>query len=210
MIAVIDYRAGNLTSVMLALETVGVEGAVTNAADCILAAERVIFPGVGAAGASMANLHDLGLVDVLREVVRRGTPLLGICVGTQVAFERSEEDGGVDCLGLVPGTVRRFEPSSRFDKVPQIGWNRVAQRRPHPVFENVPDNSEFYFVHSYYPAPSDAAAILGETGYADTTFASVVGRGNLVATQFHPEKSGRVGLKLLENFCRWDGREDAC
>lgn len=210
MIAVIDYRAGNLTSVMLALETLNEDGVITQDPAVIRDADRVIFPGVGAAGASMDNLRDLGLVPVLHEVVAAGTPMLGICVGTQVAFEHSEEDGGVDCLGLIPGRVRLFRPADRYDKVPQIGWNRVAQQRPHPLFEEVPDGGEFYFVHSYYPDPADAAMVLGRTDYAGVNFASVIGRDNLVATQFHPEKSGRIGLKLLANFCRWDGRDAAC
>lgn len=210
MIAIIDYRAGNLTSVRLALETIGIEGEVTQDPERVLAAERVIFPGVGAAGAAMDNLTDLGLVDAIREVLRRKTPMLAICVGTQVAFDSSDEDGGVACLGLIPGNVRRFEPSSRYDKVPQMGWNSVKQRCAHALYEGISDGSEFYFVHSYYPSPSSPENVLGETDYADVTFASVVGVGSLVATQFHPEKSGHVGLRLLQNFCGWNGETASC
>jgi glutamine amidotransferase len=203
MLAIIDYKAGNLTSVRLALETLGVQAAVTDRPERILAAERVIFPGVGAAGAAMATLRAGGLVDAIRQVVARGTPFLGICLGTQIIFERSEEDGGTDCIGLVPGTVRRFQPASRLDKVPQMGWNSVTQQAAHPLFAGIADGSEFYFVHSYYPAPSDPAWTLGTTDYAGVRFASVIGRAHLVATQFHPEKSGRVGLQLLRNFVEW-------
>lgn len=205
MIAIIDYKAGNLTSVKLACDTIGAEAEITSAPEKILSADRVIFPGVGAAGAAMRNLTGLGLAPVVRQAVAQGRPFLGICLGTQIVFDRSEEDGGVDCLGLVPGTVRLFRPASRLDKVPQMGWNSVRWVRPHPVFAGIEPDSEFYFVHSYYPAPAEAGYTIGETEYAGTTFASAVGRGSLVATQFHPEKSGRIGLKLLENFARWNG-----
>lgn len=204
MIAIIDYRAGNLTSVRLAFETIGIDAEITDRPDTVCSADRVVFPGVGAAGASMAALHDLALSEAIMDVVDRGVPFLGICVGTQVAFERSEEDGGVKCLGLLSGTVKLFRPTDRFDKVPQIGWNSVAQCAAHPIFDGIEDNSEFYFVHSYYPAPADESCVLGRTDYAGVSFASVVGRGSLVATQFHPEKSGRIGLRLLQNFCRWE------
>lgn len=203
MIAIIDYRAGNLTSVKLAFETLKVLAEITSDPKKILAAERVVFPGVGAAGAAMGNLRELQLAATIRDVVARGTPFLGICLGTQIIFERSEEDGGTQGLGLIPGAVKLFHPSNRFDKVPQMGWNSVKQARKHPLFAGIEDNSEFYFVHSYYPAPTDLAFVLGETDYAGARFASVVGKDNLVATQFHPEKSGRVGLKLLENFVKW-------
>lgn len=205
MITIIDYKAGNLTSVKLAFDTLAVECEITDSAEKILAADHVVFPGVGAAGAAMRTLNDLNLAGVIRAVVQRNTPFLGICLGTQIIFERSEEDGGVAGVGLIPGTVNLFKPVSRFDKVPQMGWNSVRQVRPHPVFAGIEDNSEFYFVHSYYPAPSDTSYIQGKTDYGGVTFASAVGRGSLVATQFHPEKSGKVGLRLLKNFCDWNG-----
>jgi imidazole glycerol-phosphate synthase subunit HisH len=205
MIAIVDYRAGNLTSVRLGFEALGIPAAVTSSAADVLAADRVVFPGVGAAGAAMRNLADLGLIEALKAVVRRGTPFLGICLGTQVIFDASEEDGGVAAIGLIPGTVRQFRPSNPADKVPQIGWNGVACRRAHPLFSGIEDNSEFYFVHSYYPDPARGEDVIGVTEYAGVRFASVVGRGNLVATQFHPEKSGRIGLRLFEAFSRWDG-----
>jgi glutamine amidotransferase len=154
----------------------------------------------------MRNIRELNLLEPMKTVVSRGTPFLGICLGTQVIFEFSEEDGGVDCLGLVPGTVRRFTPADPMCKIPQIGWNTVEFRSDHPLFTGIEDASEFYFVHSYYPSPSYSTYILGETEYAGVHFTSVVGRDNLVATQFHPERSGRIGLRLLENFSRWDGK----
>ena len=211
MIAIIDYRAGNLTSVKLAFDTLKVEAEITSDPKRILAAERVVFPGVGAAGSAMRNLGELKLASVIRDVVARGTPFLGICLGTQIIFQQTEEDGGTQGLGLVPGAVKLFRPASRFDKVPQMGWNSVKQARKCPLFAGIDDNSEFYFVHSYYPAPSNPAYVLGETDYAGVRFASVVGKDNLVAPQFHPEKSGRVGLRLLENFVKWrlDSRKKA-
>jgi glutamine amidotransferase len=205
MIAIIDYRAGNLTSVRLACESLGLDAIITSDAAVIKAAKHVIFPGVGAAGAAMGHLRELELIDILRAVVDCGTPFLGICLGTQIILEHSEEDGGVDTVGLLKGSVRQFRPSDPLVKVPQIGWNTVKQKRPHPIFDGIEDESEFYFVHSFHPDPTSQACILGETEYADVTFASVMGRNNLVATQFHPEKSGRIGLRLLRNFANWDG-----
>ncbi len=203
MIAIVDYKAGNLTSVQLAFRALGCEAAVTSDPRAILAAGRVVFPGVGAAGSAMRNLQDLGLVPVLQEVAARGTPFLGICLGTQILLDFSEEDGGTATLGILPGRVPRFQPTDPWDKVPQIGWNQLRIVRPHPLLEGIEDNSEFYFVHSYYPAPSDPALAIGTTDYGGVTFASMVGRGNVAATQFHPEKSGRIGLHLLANFTRW-------
>ncbi|MBL7076609.1 MAG: imidazole glycerol phosphate synthase subunit HisH [Kiritimatiellae bacterium] len=205
MIAIIDYRAGNLTSVRLACESLGLDAQITSDPAAIRRAERVIFPGVGAAGAAMGHLNELGLVNTLRMVVDSGLPFLGICLGTQIILGHSEEDGGVDTIGLLDGNVRLFRPGDPLVKVPQIGWNSVKQKRSHPIFEGIEDESEFYFVHSYHPAPTDPDCVLGETDYAGVTFASVMGKGNLVATQFHPEKSGRIGLRLLNNFANWNG-----
>ncbi|MBU1736278.1 MAG: imidazole glycerol phosphate synthase subunit HisH [Verrucomicrobia bacterium] len=203
MIAIVDYNAGNLTSVKLALDYLGARSEITRDPARILAADRVIFPGVGSAGAAMQNIRTLGLADILRQVVQRGTPFLGICLGTQIIFETCEEDGGIQGLEILAGTVKRFHPPNPADKVPQIGWNCVTFIKPHPLFEGIENGSEFYFVHSYYPAPTDRACVLGETEYADVRFASVVARDNLVATQFHPEKSGRLGLQVLNNFVTW-------
>jgi len=206
MIAVIDYRAGNLTSVRLALEAIGAECEITSDPRRVLAAERVIFPGVGAAGEAMRNLRELELVEPIREVVAAGTPFLGICLGTQVIFEFSEEDGGTPCIGLVPGSVKLFTPPDPSCKIPQIGWNAVELVRAHPLVQGIEDASEFYFVHSYYPSPSDSSYVIGETDYAAVRFSSVVGSGNLFAVQFYPERSGRIGLRMVRNFARWDGR----
>jgi glutamine amidotransferase len=208
MLAVIDYGAGNLTSVRLAFEALGAAAGITADAQAVRRADRIVLPGVGAAGAAMARLRAAALDGAIRDAVRGGVPFLGICLGAQIALERSDEDGGVDCLGLLPGTARRFQPEDRRDKVPQMGWNCVTQKppraaSPHPLFRGIADNSEFYFVHSYYPAPADPAWVLGETEYAGVRFASVIGRDNVAATQFHPEKSGRVGLSLLRNFLAW-------
>lgn len=206
MIAIVDYRAGNLTSVAAAVSALGHEGVITSDPAVIREATRIIFPGVGAAGAAMASLTDLGLCDPLRDAVAAGVPFLGICLGYQVLFEHSDEDGGVDCLGILPGRVARFADDLPGDggrplKVPQMGWNGAAFRGEHPVWHDVPDAAEFYFVHSYHPVPEPAhVAAVTEYGIA---FASGVRTGNLVAFQFHPEKSGHPGLKLLDNFCCW-------
>jgi len=206
VIAIVDYKAGNLTSVRLALEYIGAACEITSDPSRILAAERVVFPGVGAASEAMKNLREMGLADPLRQVVSARVPFLGICLGTQIIFEFSEEDGGTPCVGLLPGTVKRFASTDAACKIPQMGWNAVRFRIAHPLFEGIEDESEFYFVHSYYPAPSVESDVVGETEYAGANFACVVGRDNLFATQFHPERSGRIGLKLLANFAGWDGK----
>jgi glutamine amidotransferase len=207
LIAILDYEAGNLTSVDLAVRAVGGEAVVTQDPAEVARAERVVFPGVGAAAHCMENLRRLGLDRALREAVERGAPVLAICIGIQLLFERSAEDGGTACLGLLPGRVVRFEvPAGAHVKVPHMGWNEVAVRRPHPVLAHLRPGDECYFVHSFYPQPADPALVLAETTYAGTAFASAVGRGNLVATQFHPEKSGEVGLGILRSFLAWDGR----
>jgi glutamine amidotransferase len=203
MIAIVDYNAGNLTSVKLALDHIGADSKITQNREEILGAERVVFPGVGAIGSAMGHLLDLELTDVIREVAASGTPFLGICLGTQIILDRSEEDGQVDGLGIIPGTARLFRPRFPHDKVPQIGWNSVVMQSKHPIFDGIRDGSEFYFIHSYYPEPLIDNNVLGVTDYSDVTFASVVGRDNIVATQFHPERSGQIGLKLLTNFVNW-------
>ncbi len=206
MVAIIDYEAGNLTSVALAVEHLGFSGQVTSDPAVVDAAERVIFPGQGAAGSAMANLQRLGLEAPLRRALSDGRPVLGICIAHQLIFEHSEEDGGVDCLGLLAGRVVRFQFGERKVKVPHMGWNQVELVGPHPVFAGFQPGWECYFVHSFYPVPTDPALTLAQTEYEGVTFASVVGRDNLIAMQFHPEKSGRAGLTLLRNFLEWDGR----
>ena len=203
MIAIVDYKAGNLTSVAHALEHLGHRCEITDRPEKVRGAERVILPGVGAAGATMENLRALGLVECLRnDVARAGKPFLGICIGIQVLFDRSEEDAA-ECLGIVAGRVARYPRSidGRPLKVPQIGWNRVRQTRAHPVFAGVPDNTHFYFVNSYFPIPDDPSIAIGTCDYG-VPFTAAVARDNVIATQFHLEKSGEAGLRLLDNFCR--------
>ena len=164
-------------------------------------AERVIFPGVGAAGSAMASLTARGLGESLLEVFNLGRPVLGICLGLQISFEYSEEND-TTTLGLIPGRVRRFRFDQAELKVPHMGWNEVKVIQPHPVLEGIEAGDEFYFVHGYYPDPQDQAHVFASTEY-EHEFASAVGRDNYIATQFHPEKSGRVGLRLLQKFAEW-------
>ena len=199
MIAIIDYGAGNLTSVERAVAYLGYDGKITADAETITSSEKVIFPGVGAAGATMDNLNTGGLSDVLKTCYKTGKPMLGICIGIQILFDYSEE-GDTECLGILPGVVDKFEATPQL-KVPQIGWNEVHQTESHPIFEGVPNPAHFYFVNSYYPIPAQPTAVIGKTTYG-VEFCSVVARQNLIATQFHLEKSGRVGLKMLDNFLR--------
>ena len=205
MIAIIDYNAGNITSVARALQSIGQEFIITDDAKKLDAASRVIFPGVGAAGEAMAYLRQKKLDVWLRDYIKTGKPLLGICLGTQIILDYSEEND-TPCVSLVAGSTRRFPETLAFNgellKIPHMGWNSVRLLRSHPVFDHVSPEAEFYFVHSYYPAPADEAAILGVTEYG-ITFCSVLARNNLVAMQFHPEKSGRPGLQILKNFCAW-------
>ena len=198
MIAILDYGAGNLRSVAKALETVGGTPTLTDDPAIFGQADGLVVPGQGSAVDAMRNLERLGLVEPLKQYVASGRPFLGVCLGEQIIFESSEEGPGVTCLGLVPGAVRRL-PGGQ--KVPQIGWNTVRFRRSHPLLEGVPDESYFYFVHSYYVDPSDPSDVVGETDYG-VTFASVVARGNVFATQFHPEKSAGIGLRIYRNFAR--------
>ena len=205
MIAIIDYRAGNLTSVQLAFESLQVEAKITRDTSTILGADRVVFPGDGAAKSAMEHLDRFGLLPTIQEVVTRGIPFLGICLGTQIILDYSEEDNGIPCIGLIPGRVKRFSPSDRREKVPQMGWNTVNFRMDHPLFLGIESESEFYFIHSYFPVPEKIEHIFAETEYANVKFASVIGHHNILATQFHPERSGRIGLRLLNNFSQWDG-----
>lgn len=209
MITIVDYNAGNPSSVRIALNAVGIRSRLSSDPEQIREAERILFPGVGAARYAMEQLRDRGLIEALKEVLARGTPFFGICMGMQVLLDFSEEDGGTQLLGIVPGKTRRFSPPNRRDKVPQIGWNDVHLSRNHPVFRDVKDRSFFYFVHSFYAVPAKPEQILGTTHYGGTDFASVIARDNLIATQFHPEKSGPCGLALLKNFSNWKG-ENSC
>ena len=201
MIAIVDYGAGNLRSVAKALAKLGYMAQVTSEPEVVAEAEAIILPGVGAAADAMESLGKRGLVNTLKEAVAQEKPFFGVCLGLQLLFEASEEGGWHPCLGLLPGTVRRLPPAL---KVPHMGWNRVRQVGDHPLWKGIPNSSYFYFVHSYYVAPQDESGVIGETDYG-LTFASVVFRGNLVGTQFHPEKSGDLGLWVYDNFCRMAG-----
>lgn len=200
MIAVIDYGAGNLRSAVRALQHVGADLVVTDEAAAIVAADAVVLPGVGATRDTMQELERRGLIGAIREVVAARRPFLGICVGMQVLAEESEEFGRHPCLGIVPGCVRKLPETA--GKVPQIGWNQVQFAAPtHPVLAGIPDGTDFYFVHSYYVDIPDPALVIGRTEYG-VAFPAMLASGTLVATQFHPEKSGRWGLALLQNFVR--------
>ena len=202
MIAIINYRAGNLRSVERALKHLGLPCAITADPSDILAAERVIFPGVGAAGKAMEAIRELKIDITIAEVISRGIPFMGICLGTQIIFESSEEDTAT-CLGIIPGIVRKFPDMS--EKIPHMGWNTIVRTKDHPLLHGIESDAWFYFVHSYYPDPSDAQDVVARTTYG-IEFASAISRQNVFATQFHPEKSGHPGLKILENFSRWDGK----
>ena len=200
MIAVVDYRAGNAPSVLYALEHLGLPARLVDCAADIASAERIILPGVGAARATIDSLVEQDLVGALSDRVRGDrVPFLGICIGLQVLFDHSEE-GDTPGLGWVPGTVRRFPDTGR---VPQIGWNEVRFTRSHPVTAGVPDRGHYYFVNSYHCVPDDPTDALGLTDYT-VEFCSVVARDNVVATQFHAEKSGELGLALLRGFAAWE------
>ena len=196
-IVIVDYGAGNLRSVAKAFEHIGFPARISDDPAELLRARGVILPGVGSSGAAMAALQERRLVEPLREVAARDIPFFGVCLGLQIFLEASEEDER-PCLGIVAGRVKRLPEGI---KVPHMGWNRVSLTRQHPVFQGVPSDSYFYFVHSYYAEPEEPSLTLGTTDYV-VTFCSVLARGNLIATQFHPEKSGPLGLQLYENFVR--------
>jgi len=204
MIAVLDYKAGNLTSMALAIRHLGFEPTITRDPDVVRRADRLVFPGVGAAGASMESLDELELSSALREFRASGRPMFCVCIGCQVLFTHSDEDGGTPCLDLLPGRVVRFEFGAGLRrKIPHMGWNEVRFTRAHPVFAGTPEGSQFYFVHSYHVRPEHAGDVVGTSVYGDVEFVAVVARENIAAAQFHPEKSGRCGLRVLDNFLRW-------
>jgi glutamine amidotransferase len=218
MIIVIDYDAGNLRSVETALSHLGAEYRVSAVPEEILRADKLIFPGVGEAAHAMGVLRARGLDTALADAVASGVPTLGICIGSQILLDESLEadEGRTACLGIEAGTARFFtedfsEAGISGLKVPHMGWNQVRLRPGHPasvLFDGIPDGSSFYFVHSYYPAPADEDVALAYTEYG-FDFVSAYGRGNLAATQFHPEKSGEIGLRLLDNFIRKFGGKHA-
>ena len=198
MIVIVDYGAGNLRSVANAVAKLGYQARLTSSPGEVLNAQAVILPGVGAAADTMKNLKALGLTGPLRQLITKGRPFLGVCMGLQILFTGTEEGGGHECLGVIPGRVRRL-PSGL--KIPHMGWNQVKQMTSHPVFDGIPDEANFYFVHSYYVDPDDKSVVAAETEYG-IHICSVIARGNLIATQFHPEKSGGFGLKMYDNFIK--------
>ncbi|MBN2185897.1 MAG: imidazole glycerol phosphate synthase subunit HisH [Dehalococcoidia bacterium] len=198
MIAIIDYGAGNLRSVVNAISRLGYAAKVTSTPHEMLAAQAAILPGVGAAADTMVNLQTLGLVSPIRRFIAEGRPFLGICIGLQILFSGTEEGGWHECLGIIPGIVRRLPQGL---KIPHMGWNQVRQRIHHPIFDGIPDEANFYFVHSYYVEPEDRSIVVGETEYG-ASICSVIAKDNLIATQFHPEKSGELGLKIYDNFIK--------
>jgi glutamine amidotransferase len=196
MIAVIDYGAGNLRSVTNALIKLGCQPKVTHEPEDVVNATAVIFPGVGAAADVMQSLREAGMDEAIKEAINENQPFFAICVGMQVMLSATEEGGLNECLGIIPGTVRRLPAGL---KVPHIGWNQVRQVSAHPIFKGIPDGSNFYFVHSYYAEPEDASVVAGTTEYG-VNLCSVLIKDNLIATQFHPERSGELGLRMYANF----------
>jgi glutamine amidotransferase len=200
-ISIIDYGAGNLGSVVNALQLLGYRPTVTSSPAEVLKADIVFFPGDGAAGATMASLKSSGLADAVKNLVEKRRPVFAICVGLQVLLTDTEEGGDFGCLNIVPGKVRRLPEGL---KIPHMGWNQVKKEFSHPFFADIPDNTNFYFVHSYYADPDDRSVVAGSTEYG-ARFCSVLIRDNLFATQFHPEKSGERGLKMYSNFLKIAG-----
>lgn len=211
MITIIDYSMGNLHSVHKALEHVSDQQIVISSdADEIARADRIVFPGQGAARDCMSELHQRELVDVVTQMAQ-SKPFLGICMGMQVLLEHSIEGGGVDCIGLYKGTVEAFkdyigetDTNGNRLKIPQMGWNKISHTQNHPLWNGIQDGSRFYFVHSYFLKPSDASIIAGETDYG-VTYPAAIAQNNVFAIQAHPEKSADDGLQLLKNFATWDG-----
>jgi glutamine amidotransferase len=203
MIAIVDYNAGNLRSVKRACDAVRIDASFTQDAGVVARADKIIFPGVGHARSTMDTLVRTGLRDAIGEAFRRGVPILGICVGAQLLLDGSEE-GPTDGLHLIPGMTRRLTPGDRALKIPHIGWNEVRPTRPHFLLQDIQPGDEFYFVHSYYPdAAPDHVFAVSDYG---AQFCCAIARDNLFATQFHPEKSGRLGLQLLQRFADWNGQ----
>jgi len=199
IVAVIDYGAGNIGSVVNALMNLGYRPTVTDSASVILNADAVFLPGVGAAADTMRSLSVTGIDECVRRLVELKKPLFAICVGLQVLLTATEEDGEHQCLGIIPGRVTKLPPGL---KIPHMGWNQVKQAYTHPIFTGIPDNTNFYFVHSYYARPIDRSVIAGTTEYG-FEFCSMIINNNLFATQFHPEKSGEPGLRMYSNFLKY-------
>ena len=204
MAVIVDYDAGNLRSVQRACTEVGLAATISDDPETIRHADRIIFPGVGAAGSAMQSIRKSGVDVALQHAFRSGVPILGICLGLQISLEFSEEDNQTT-LGFLPGNVCRFQLNRPDLKIPHMGWNEVEVRRRHPLLEGIEEGDEFYFVHSFFPKPRNPATVYALTQY-EREFCCAAGLDNFFGTQFHPEKSGRVGLGLLGRFRFWDGR----
>jgi glutamine amidotransferase len=198
MIAIVDYEMGNLRSVQKGFERVGYAATITSDSAMLADAEKIVLPGVGAFRDAIGALQKRKLVEPIREAIEAGKPFLGICLGLQLLFDTSFEDGRYEGVGVIPGEVVRFKVPAEF-KVPHMGWNQVQFRRRPPVFEGIDDGAHFYFVHSYYVVPRDTCVVATDTDYS-SPFCSSIWRDNLYAVQFHPEKSQSAGLRLLKNF----------
>ena len=204
MAVIVDYDAGNLRSVQRACDEVGLTATISDDPKAIRTADRIIFPGVGAAGSAMRSIRKSGVDVALRQAFQADVPILGICLGLQISLEFSEEDNQTT-LGFLPGNVCRFQLNRPDLKIPHVGWNEVEVRRRHPLLEGIEEGDEFYFVHSFFPKPRNPATVYALTQY-EREFCCAAGLDNFFGTQFHPEKSGRVGLGLLDRFRFWDGR----
>ena len=204
MAVIVDYDAGNLRSVQRACTEVGLAATISDDPKAIRHADRIIFPGVGAAGSAMQSIRKSGVDVALEHAFRSGVPILGICLGLQISLEFSEENDQTT-LGFLPGKVRRFQLRNRDLKIPHIGWNEIEVQRRHPLLEGINDGDEFYFVHSFFPEPENPNTIFASAQY-EREFCCAAGLDNFFGTQFHPEKSGRMGLGLLDRFRNWDGR----
>lgn len=204
MTAIVDYGAGNLQSVKKALEFIGADSVITDDPSVILSSDRVLLPGVGSFGDAMESLKRKNLTDAVKQSALSGKPFLGICLGLQLLFEESEESPGVKGLGIFKGKIKKF-PADMGLKIPHIGWNSVDIKQDGGIFKDIPNNSYVYFVHSYYLDADDPSDVAAVTNYG-INFHSAAGRGNIFATQFHPEKSGDVGLAILRNFMLTEGK----
>lgn len=201
MIAIIDYGMGNLRSVSKALEYLGATYKLCTKASDLLNSKKVILPGVGAFGDAMRELQDRRLIEPIQELVRRKIKMMGVCLGLQLLFEKSEEASDVKGLGILKGCVVRFRLKNA--KIPHMGWNDLTLKQPHPLLEGIQNGDYFYFVHSYYAKPKSGFLTLATCQYGKKKFPAIVGKENIFATQFHPEKSQAVGLQILKNFIKW-------
>lgn len=205
MIVIIDYKAGNLTSVKRALDYLGLNSKISSDSKEILTAKRIIFPGVGHAKTAITVLKNQGIDLAIKGAFEKGTPILGICLGSQIILSHSEE-GDTECLGLIKGTCPKFNLTNPSLKIPHMGWNVVDVKQKHFLLKDVKTGDEFYFVHSFYPQPKQEECVFALSDY-EIVFPAAIGYKNLFAMQFHPEKSGPVGLQILKNFSEWGGKE---